>query len=247
MTRHGMEWGLFLLALTIAAMIKLVVHDREKLSERIVEAQVIYSPPARDLVSYELVDKVRIGVRGTSNDVSRLLPFAVEVVAQIPAGRTGATEIVLENDDVRFAAKGDFEIFSIEPNRFTIQVERQVVEEVPIRVKFSGEPAAGARPAEPFVDPPKAVIRGPESRVARTRELVVPIDLGGHARSFNEVVGIFSPDPVLQVVEPNLVRVSVPMEEPRLSVTYEDLPAAPGTPKAGANPKKGVNPGKQGS
>lgn len=227
MMRH-IEWPLFLLALAIALLIKFGVHDREQLSERIVEAQVIYSPPARDMVSYDLVEKVRVGVRGKSNDVSRLLPFAVEVVAEIPAGRPGATEIVLENSAVRFGVKGDFEVFSIEPSHFTIQVERQVVAEVPIRVRFIGEPAAGALLlGEPFLGPPQAIVRGPESRVAKVRELFVAVDLEAHASSFEAVVGLSSPDSVVQVLEPSVVRVGVPLEEPRLSTEPRDIPAAP--------------------
>lgn len=222
------EWPLFLLALAIALVIKFAVHEREQISERIVEAQVIYSPPAADFVSYELVDKVRIGVRGKSSDISRLSSFAVEVGASIPAGRTGATEIVLEEKDVRFNIKADFEVFSIDPKKITIQVERQLTVEVPIAVRFFGEPAAGAEHGEPFVNPPRARLRGPASRVARIDELDVLVGLDGHARSFEETVGLASPDPVVQVVEPGSVRVAVPMAEPELSIRFDSLPAAPG-------------------
>ena len=222
------EWPLFLFALAIAVAIKFTVHEREQISERIVEAQVIYSPPARDYVSYELVDKVRIGVRGKSSDISRLSSFAVEVGATIPSGRTGPTEIVLEEKDVRFNIKADFEVFSIDPKKITIQVEKVVTVEVPIAVRFFGEPAAGTRHGEPYVNPPRARLRGPASRVARIDELDVLISLDGHAVSFEETVSLSSPDPVVQVIEPGDVRVAVPMAEPELSIRFDTLPEAPG-------------------
>ncbi len=224
---HRIEWPLFLLALATALAIKFAVHEREQISERIVEAQVIYSPPAPDFVSYELVDKVRIGVRGKSNDISRLSSFAVDIGATIPTGRTGATEIVLEEKDVRFNFKADFEIFSIDPKRITIQVERLVTVDVPITVRFFGEPAAGARHGDPFVIPPRARLRGPASRVARIDELDVLVSLDGHARSFDEKLGLSSPDPVVQVVGLSEVKVTVPMVEPELSIRFDTLPAAP--------------------
>ena len=222
------EWPLFLLALAIAVMIKLAVHEREQISERIVEAQVIYSPPAPEFVSYDLVDKVRIGVRGKSNDISRLTSFAVEVSAVIPPGRTGLTEIVLEEKDVRFNIKADFDVFSIDPNKIKIQVERLVTVDVPIAVRFFGEPAAGARHGEAFVNPPRVRLRGPASRVARIDELDLLVGLDGHARSFEEKLSLSSPDPVVQVVEPSLVKVAVPMTEPELSIRFDKLPDPPG-------------------
>lgn len=236
------EWPLFLLALAIAVGIKFAVHDREQISERIVEAQVIYSPPAPNYVSYELVDKVRIGVRGKSNDISRLSSFAVEVGATIPSGRIGPTEIVLEEKDVRFNIKADFAIFSIDPKKITIKVEPLVSVDVPIAVRFFGEPAAGAQHGEPFVNPPRARLRGPASRVARIDELDVLVGLNGHARSFSETVSLSSPDPVVQVVEPGTVQVAVPMAEPELSIRYDTLPAAPNP--AGPSPP-GQPPGRR--
>ncbi len=221
------EWPLFLLALAIAVGIKFAVHEREQISERIVEAQVIYSPPPPEFVSYELVDKVRVGVRGKSNDISRLSSFAVEVGAAIPAGRTGTTEIVLEEKDVRFNIKADFGVFSIDPKKITIKVERLVTVDVPITVRFFGEPAAGAQHGEAIVSPPRARLRGPASRVARIDELDVLVGLNGHARSFEETLSLSSPDPVVQVVEPGVVQVAVPMAEPELSIRYDSLPNPP--------------------
>lgn len=231
------EWPLFLLALAIAIGIKFAVHEREQISERIVEAQVIYSPPAPSFVSYDLVDKVRVGVRGKSNDISRLTSFAVEIGATIPNGRTGPVEVVLEEKDIRFNIKADFEVFSIDPKKITIKVEPLVTVDVPVRVRFFGEPSAGAQHGEPVVSPPRARLRGPASRVARIDELDVLVGLNGHARSFGETLSLSSPDPVVQVVEPGVVEVAVPMVEPELSIRYDTLPSAPG--KIPASPQRG--------
>lgn len=218
------EWPLFLLALAVAVGIKFNVFEREQISERIVEAQVIYSPPAPEYVSYELVDKVRVGVRGKSSDISRLNTFAVEVGATIPSGRSGPTEIVLEEKDVRFNINADFEVFSIDPKKIQIRVERLVTVEVPIAVRYFGEPAAGARHGDAVVMPPRARLRGPATRVARIDELDVLVGLDGHARTFEETVSLSSPDPVVQVVGPSLVLVRIPMVEPELSIDFDSLP-----------------------
>ncbi|MEO1084060.1 MAG: hypothetical protein AAFY88_07445, partial [Acidobacteriota bacterium] len=56
----------------------------------------------------------------------------------IPAGRSGTRDIVLNDDDVRFSVPGDFEVVSIEPNRFSIQVEPRLEKPLPIRVVLTG-------------------------------------------------------------------------------------------------------------
>lgn len=235
------EWPLFLLALAVAVGIKFAVHEREQISERIVEAQVIYSPPAPEYVSYDLVDKVRVGVRGKSSEISRLTSFAVEVGANVPSGRNGPTEIALEEKDVRFNIKGDFEVLSIDPKKIQIQVERVVSVTVPIAVRFFGEPAAGARQGQANAYPPRVRLRGPASRVAHIDQLDLLVGLDGHARTFEETLSISSPDPVVQVIEPSAVLVRVQMIEPELSISFDTLPEPPGQDGQSSQPGQRKN------
>lgn len=222
-TLRGIDLRLLALALGIALALKFAVHETEQLTERVVEAQVNYTPPGPDLVSYNLVDKVRVTVRGKSSDMSRLQQFNVEVLAGLPNPKPGPTTIALDEDDVRFNAPGDFEVLSIDPNRFTIQVERRVRNVVPVRVELTGEPAAGASVGTPVPRPAQTQISGPESKVAMITHLVAEVSLDGHARTFTEELTLRSPDPLVQVVQPNIVRVEVPMQEPELSIRIDDL------------------------
>ena len=221
-TLRGIDLRLMALALVIALSLKFAVHETEQLTERVVDAQVTYTPPGPDLVSYNLVDKVRVTVRGKASDMSRLAQFSVEVLAGLPNARPGPTSIALDEGDVRFNTPGEFEVLSIDPNRFTIQVERRVRNVVPVLVEFTGEPSAGALVGIPTARPAQAQITGPESRVSAITHLVAEISLDGHARTFSEEVTVRSPDPLVQVVQPNIIRVEVPMQEPELSISIEN-------------------------
>ena len=221
-TLRGIDLRLMALALAIALSLKFAVHETEQLTERVVEAQVNYTPPGPDLVSYNLVDKVRVTVRGKASDMSRLAQFSVEVLAGLPNAKPGPTSIALDEAGVRFNTPGDFEVLSIDPNRFTITVERRVRNVVPVRVEFTGEPSAGALVGTPTARPAQTQITGPESRVSVITHLVAEISLDGHARTFVEEVTVRSPDPLVQVVQPNIIRVEVPMQEPELSISIED-------------------------
>lgn len=239
-TLRGIDLRLMALALVIAMSLKFAVHETEQLTERVVEAQVTYTPPGPDLVSYNLVDKVRVTVRGKASDMSRLSQFSVEVLAGLPNAKPGPTNIALDDEDVRFNSPGKFEVLSIDPNRFTIQVERRVRNVVPVRVELTGEPAAGASVGTPTPRPAQAQITGPESKVSTITHLIVEISLDGHARTFTEEVTVRSPDPLVQVVQPNIVRVEVPMQEPELSINIED---SSGQTPDGTSQANGAEPG----
>lgn len=222
-TLRSVDLRLMALALVIAMALKFAVHETEQLTERVVEAQVNYTPPGPDLVSYNRVDKVRVTVRGKASDMSRLSQFNVEVTANLPNAKPGPNNIVFDDKDVRFNAQGDFEVLSIDPNRFTIQVERRVRNIVPVHVQLTGEPSAGASVGTPTPRPAQAQISGPESKVAAITRLVAEISLEGHARTFVEDVTLRTQDPLVQVVQPNTVRVEVPMKEPELSIRIDDI------------------------
>ena len=214
---------IFFLALICAVAIKFSVHEQTQLSERMVEAQVTYGQAAEGMISYDLQESVRVLVRGSSVDISRLSPFSVQVMAQIPPGRPGAREIVLELRDVRFNVPGSFEALTLEPNRFTIQVEERFKTELPIRILLRGEPAAGARASAPIPSPSVAVVSGPKSKVEKLTEIVGFVDLDGHARTFEEPVALTAPDAWVRVLRPTVVDVTVPMVEPSLSAEAENL------------------------
>ena len=115
------QMPIFVMALVIAVAVKFTVHEAEQLSERVVDAQVTYNSPGDHLISYNLVDKVKVGLRGKQSEIAQLTVFNVEVVVDIPEDRDGPIDINLTPENVRTPA--DFEIISLVPNRFSIQVE----------------------------------------------------------------------------------------------------------------------------
>ena len=215
------QMPIFVMALVIAVAVKFTVHEAEQLSERVVDAQVTYNSPGDDVISYNLVDKVKVGLRGKQSEIAQLTVFNVEVVVDIPEGRYGPIDVNLTPENVR--TPEDFEIISLVPNRFSIQVEKRRESTVRIVAQLLGEPAAGARHLEPTVTPGSAQVSGPESHVRQVLELTAPVRLDGHAVTFTDTVRVVSPNPLVLVIEPTFVEVRVPMEEPELSISFEIL------------------------
>ncbi len=216
-----LQMPIFFLAFVIAVTVKFAVHETEQRSERVVDAQVTYNSPGNGIISYNLIDKVKVGLRGKSSEIAQLTVFNVEVIVDLPQDHVGPLDINLSPSNVR--TQEDFEVISLVPNRFTIQVEREHQATIRIVAELLGEPAAGARHLEPIVRPATATVSGPESHVREMIELTAPVRLDGHARTFTDSVRVVTDNPLVQVVEPTFVEVEVPMEEPELSISFENL------------------------
>lgn len=211
-------WGLRLLALALAVLSWFIfsVGQRERIGETTVEPFVTYRPP-EDYMILEPPDRVRVRLSGPESALARLNPFQVSVVVELRDAELGRQEVVLTGDNV--VLPPGLEVVSIDPNTLILQLDRVISELKPIDVALTGEPAAGAIAQEPTVFPLVAVVSGPESRVRALQALTTtPISLDGHALDFQTQAAVISPDPLVRVVEPPVVRVDVRL----------DIPGAPG-------------------
>ncbi len=211
---------ILLLALSIAVVLKIAVHERVQLGERTIDAAVYYIP-MEETVVLEKIDEVKLRLQGKKKEIAELNPVNVSVEVTLREGELGVVDVTRERMNV--IMPGEFEVISIEPNRFSLEVEPLETAILPIRVTLTGEPSAGAFAGTPLLVTTEVKIRGPRSLILEMRELEVPISLEGHAVTFLDTVTLRSPDPLIQIIEPTQVTVEVPMQEPGLSSSYEEL------------------------
>lgn len=207
-------WGLRFLALALALLtwFTVSVEKREHLSEKVVEAQITYNSP-EDQIILNPVEKVRVRLRGNSSRVRALNPFLVNVVADLGKGTFGSIEFHLAPENV-IMPEG-FEVVSIEPNVISLEVDKRITQLLPVNPRLSGEPAAGAIVTNPTAEPDMVLVSGPESRIRAIAVLsTTAVDLTTHAIDFRQQAAVVSPDPLVKVVSPSVVTVSVPMEIP---------------------------------
>ncbi len=221
MTGSRLHSPSLLVAIAIAMAIKLAVHETEQLRERQFEANVQYNLPD-DVTLVKLVETVKVRLRGPSSEVSELSPFSVQVLVDVDENALGAVVKQLERSNV--TTPGDYEIISIDPNRLSIIVEPTVTAQLLIVPKVVGEPSAGSLINQQIVIPSYATVRGPAPLVQSLSHLnTAPISLDGHALTFSEEASLVSPDPLLQILEPDRVVVTVDLLEPELSSTVDAL------------------------
>jgi len=207
-------WGLRLLALGIAFALwfSISLEKRQALSERLVEASVSYNRP-RGLIILDQVPNVRVRLRGGSKQVRELNPFQVNVQVELARTSPGTFSVNIGPENVLLPE--GLEVVSIEPNVIRVELAREVTRRLPVEPKIVGEPAAGSIVEEPEVFPNQVLVSGPESLVKRTESLAtVPINLEGHALSFEVEVSVVPPDPLVQIVQPTRVTVRIPLRQP---------------------------------
>ncbi len=218
MTKKQTLWALRALALGLAvgtwAFVTSSRADQTETAETTIEPSVQYNNPgSSDLIVLDPVLRVQVRLRGPTNLISALNPAQVSVVVDLRSAEQGPIEVPLAPDNV--VRPQGLEVLSIQPNLLSLEVDRVISEFRPVSVRLAGEPAAGAVAGVPSVAPPRALVQGPESILATVDSLDTrPVLLDGHALDFEEPALVVSPNPLVQVVEPTVVTVRVPLTIP---------------------------------
>jgi len=205
-------WGLRLLAVGIAVVLWLVisVEDRESRTQRAVTASVTYDSPP-DAVLIEPRQELQVVLSGPASQIAALDPRQVSVRVDLSGAAPGRHTLSLGPGEVSLPA--NLRVESVTPNQITVEVDRRAEKQVRVEPVFTGEPAAGAQLGKVTMVPQVVVVEGPASRLERIDHLETqPIDLDGHALSFEETVGVVSPDPLVQIQQPARVKVRVPLK-----------------------------------
>lgn len=214
MTERAGRWGLRVLAVVGAMVIWWIVsvEKRERVSEKVVDASLSYNSP-RGLILLDPMQTVKVRLRGPDRRIRAIAPFQLDVVVDVQATEPGVVPIQLRADNV--LAPDEVEVVTIDPNVLDLRVDREAFAELPILVRFTGEPAGGTVPGEPLARPPRARVRGPATIVSGlTSVSTSPISLDGHALDFSQTVSVVSSDPLVRIVEPLFVTVQIPMRAP---------------------------------
>ncbi len=129
-------------------------------------------------------------------------------------------------------------ITQIDPQSVRITIEPLISKEVPVQVQIIGEPALGFDASAPEFELTQVTVSGPESRVMPVRQALAQVEISG-ARADVEIEAPLTPvdaaaEPVTDVtVEPNTLRVRVPVEQGDRYRLVSVIPRIEGTPEYG--------------
>jgi YbbR domain-containing protein len=184
---------------------------REPISERSFAAPLSLVRMPRDLViTTPLPDRVTVRLRGRASDLRSLSSQNLEVTLDLAWVSPGEAEITLGRQAI--AVPPGIDVGSMEPSKMRFRVEQVRQKVVAVRPFLVGQPPAGYIPGDPTVDPDHALVSGPASLVRKLNEVATErIIMTGRTDTFVQNVTITTDSPLIRVIEPAGVQVTVPV------------------------------------
>ena len=205
------NFGLKLISLLLAAGLWLVVA-RDPIAE--VELRVpieFHNVPENLEIDSASFTEAQVRVRGPGRLVHRLRSTDVRAEIDLSDVRPGSRTFDLTSRNIRVPQ--DFEVVQIVPGQFQLSFDNRTTRSVEVRPRVTGNFAQGKRIAQIVADPASIMISGPHQRVEAVESATTdPVDASGTMDRASFVTQAYVPDPLIQVVHPTPIRVTVIME-----------------------------------
>jgi len=164
-------------------------------------------------VSSGTVNRVNLLVRGPAGKMtdSYLLKDVAVVVDLEGVKRPGDWTFNLDGRAIRMPA--GLELERVIPSQLRMKFEERFARDIPVKIRYSGNPMPGYRIAKQELSPENLRVVGPRSRVERLQSIDTdPIDLNGVITEAESLVSTFVDDPQLRIDGNSMVRVRLVME-----------------------------------
>lgn len=168
-------------------------------------------PNNLEIVS-EKIPEAQIRVRGPERMIRRVTSGDVHVEIDLAGVKPGERTFDLTAQQVR--EPRELEVVQVVPSQVHLTFDTRLTREVEIRPRVTGTFARGLRLAQVVANPATVRITGPQQRVAAVDAATTdPVDATGTVGSASFVTHAYVSDPLIQVVRPEPVRVTVVVEK----------------------------------
>jgi YbbR domain-containing protein len=155
--------------------------------------------------------EAQIRVRGPERVIHRLQAADLHAEIDLANVRPGERTFDLTGRQVRVPQ--DLEVVQIIPGQFHLSFDNRETRTVEVRPRVTGNFASGMRVKQVIADPASIMITGPRRRVDAVEDATTdPVDISGAMTRASFVTQAYVPDPLIQVVHPTPIRVTVIME-----------------------------------
>ena len=202
--------GLKVVSLLLAVGLWMVVA-RDPIAEIEVRVPIEFHnlPDNLEIDSASFTD-AQIRVRGPERVIHRLQAADIRTEVNLAGVQPGERTFDLTGRQV--VVPQDLEVVQIIPGQFHLSFDNRATRVVEIRPRVTGTFASGMRVAEVIADPPKLMITGPRRRVEAVETAITdPVDVSGVMTRASFETQAYIPDPLIQVVHPTSIRVTVIM------------------------------------
>ncbi|MBI5967781.1 MAG: TIGR00159 family protein [Deltaproteobacteria bacterium] len=169
--------------------------------------------PANMEISGELVNKVEVGLRGPRGLISGITPEQVRAHVDLSQATGGLNYIRLTTNNISIPL--GMEITKLHPSSVRLRLENVKTRAVKVKPQFIGTLPRPLRLKSVWVEPPSIVLQGPESILAKVREIPTqPVDLSliKENQKINVSVEVDSPQLHIAPGQPSQVCVDIKVE-----------------------------------
>jgi YbbR domain-containing protein len=155
--------------------------------------------------------EAQIRLRGPERLIHRLQSTDVRARVDLNNAQPGERTFDLTSRHVELPE--DLEVVQIIPGQFHLSFDIRDTRSVAVRPRVTGSFASGMRVAQVVADPSAIMVTGPRRRIeALEAASTDPVDVSGTLTRASFVTQAFVADPLIQVVHPTPIRVTVIME-----------------------------------
>lgn len=155
--------------------------------------------------------EAQVRLRGPERVIHRLQPADVRAEIDLSSVQPGERTFDLSSRQVQVPQ--DLEVVQIIPGQFHLSFDSRDARMIEIRPRVTGNFASGMRVAQVIADPPNIMVTGPRRRVEALEAATTdPVDASGTMTRASFLTQVFVGDPLIQVVHPKPIRVTVIME-----------------------------------
>ncbi|MBZ5651611.1 MAG: hypothetical protein LAO18_14125 [Acidobacteriia bacterium] len=206
------NFGIKLLSLALAVGLWLAVAS-DPPAEVAVDVPIVFRNISENLeISSENVPRAQIRVRGPQRVVRRLQP--ADIYAEIDLSGMKPGERTFDMTAQQVHQPKELEVVQVVPNQFHLTFDTRLTRQVPVRPRAFGNFSAGYQIGRLEAEPSSITISGPRKRVEAVEAAITDsIDASGTMDRATFVRHAYVSDPLVQVMSPNPVRVTVIMEK----------------------------------
>jgi len=217
------NWPLKLLALALAFAIWVSITGENRVVQdvsvpleiRLSEDRVVASPTPTTLTAR---------LRGAESLMRRLDPVPLAVRVDLSDAPLGQQDVQIARDDLVNVPRG-VEVEFIDPDRFSLTLDRRMRRDLTVDVTFLGRPPEGFHFYGAEVLPKSIMVEGPESEVQEASMVRTnPIRLDQRTEPFNVRVTAVPEGTYVRVVDPRPLEVRVDVDAAPVERKLERIP-----------------------
>jgi YbbR domain-containing protein len=207
------NFGLKVLSLLLAVGLWWLISPDEQPAEVSLHAPVVFQHVPQHLeISSESIPEAQIRVRGPERVIRHLQSTDVHAEIDLNDAKPGERTFGLTSQQVRHPV--DVAVVQVVPSQLHLAFDTRMTRQVEIHPRVTGIFPEGEQITKIEAEPPTITITGPKHHIENvTAATTDPLDATGTHGLTSFTTNVYVQDPLVQVVQPTSIRVTVLVEK----------------------------------